>query len=225
MTDWGQPLVSVDVLALRRESGELLYATHERKLDPFAGRLALPGVLLLPGESLDAAARRAVSSKLGIATGAVREVVQFGAFDGTNRDPRGATISIGHLVLLGVRGDGLGVVDDRAGLGEAGGLGEALTWSRLGGEPLGLPFDHDRIASAAAAEVARRLWADWEFTLALFGDEFTSSEAIAITRQVAGRLPAPETNLSRWLKASGRVEKLGLRGRDTVWGRSAVLEE
>lgn len=200
MPNWEQPLVSVDVVAIRHVDGELRYAVHDRLLEPFAGRAALPGVLLLKGESLADAAKRAVTGKLGIPEAGIAAITQFGAFDGTNRDPRGATISLGHIAVL-QPGTGDGDAD----------------WTPLGGASIGLPFDHDLIAAAAASEVARRLWTDWELTRALLGDPFTTSEAIAITRQVGGRLPAPETNLSRWLKAREGVIKVGLRGRDTVW--------
>ena len=200
MTRWEQPLVSVDVVALRHVDGDIQFATHRRALDPFADWHALPGVLLLAGESLDAAARRAVAEKLVVADpDAIRVVTQFGAFDGTNRDPRGATISIGHLVALepATRSD--------------------ATWEALADGASGLPFDHDAIVRAAVEEVARRLWSDWGFTRSLLGEEWTTGIAIAVTRRVGGRLPAPETNLSRWFKSSGLVERAGLRGRDSVW--------
>ena len=46
---WQQPLVSVDVVALSWRDEQLRFALHERPNEPFAGRSALPGVLLLPG--------------------------------------------------------------------------------------------------------------------------------------------------------------------------------
>ena len=52
---WQQPLVSVDVVALSWSDDVLRFALHERQNEPFAGAAALPGVLLLPGETLVAA--------------------------------------------------------------------------------------------------------------------------------------------------------------------------
>lgn len=198
MTDWAQPLVSVDVVAVRHDGGVLSYATGKRQFDPFAGRAALPGVLLATGESLAEAAARAVASKLDLPAETIRYVAQFGAFDGTNRDPRGATISIGHLCAM-TSTDG------------------SATWVPIDVDPQGLPFDHDAIVAAAVAEVALRLWADMVFTRAIIGPTFTSGEALAVTRQVGGRLPAAEKNIARWLRDNDHAESIGMKGRDSVW--------
>jgi ADP-ribose pyrophosphatase YjhB (NUDIX family) len=198
MSEWDQPLVSVDVVAVRRDAGMLSFALCERKLEPFAGRSALPGVLLLTGEGLADAAKRAVVTKLELPTRSIRHITQFGAFDGTNRDPRGATISIGHLCA----------VDAFAG---------SATWTPIDAPPSGLPFDHDAIVAASAAEISRRLWVDMTFTQAVIGPEFTTSVILAITRQARARLPDTAKNMARWLRSNHHAESTGLRGRDTVW--------
>jgi ADP-ribose pyrophosphatase YjhB (NUDIX family) len=83
-------LVSVDVLAVRMADAEVRFATIERAADPYAGWDALPGVLLLEGERLAEAGRRALVSKAGLAPTAIGQLV---VFDEPNRDPRGATLS------------------------------------------------------------------------------------------------------------------------------------
>ncbi|QIK63334.1 NUDIX hydrolase [Leucobacter viscericola] len=198
MTEWKQPLVSVDVVAVRRDAGVLSFATCERQFEPFVGRAALPGVLLLTGEGLSEAAERAVVTKLELPAGSIRHVTQFGAFDGTNRDPRGATISIGHICA----------VESLAG---------SATWTPLDAAAGGLPFDHDTIVASAVAEISRRLWADMPFTRAIIGPEFTTSEILTVTRQTGARLPDTAKNMARWLRSNDHAESTGLRGRDTVW--------
>ena len=197
MTTWEQPLLSVDVLALQVQDGAARFATHERLFEPFAGSQALPGVLLLTGESLDAAAHRAATQKLG-AEPTDAMAWQFGAFDGTNRDPRGATISIGHLM----------VIADATEL--------TVEWHEAGAEHPALPFDHNSLVTEGIAAAAGRLWRDMHFTRSLIDTPFTTGQTLAITRQLGGQLPARDTNMGRWLAANG-AEKTGMRGRDTVW--------
>lgn len=193
-----QPLVSVDVVAVRWGGGALHYAINRRLFEPFLGELALPGVLLLPGESLRDAACRAVTVKLGIPATDIRSMAQFGAFDETNRDPRGATIAIGHLAVISADVDG------------------AATWVDFTAAPVTLPFDHNTMVAAAREALAGRLWIDWTLTRALLGEEFTTGQAIALSTLLE-HLPDRSTNLARWLVATGRVEKAGMHGRDTVW--------
>lgn len=197
MTNWKQPLLSVDVLALRVREGAAHFATHERLFEPFSGHQALPGVLLLSGESLEEAAHRAASEKLGAVPSNAR-LWQFGAFDGTARDPRGATISVAHLMVIS----------------EATEL--TVNWHEIGADQPDLPFDHNLLVSRGIATTADRLWRDMSLTRALVTAPFTTSQVLAITKQLGGQLPARDTNMGRWLAANG-AEKTGMRGRDTVW--------
>ena len=100
-------LVSVDVLAVRLADGQVRYATVERAAEPFLGRPALPGVLLLEGERLATAGERALRDKAGLAATAIGQLV---VFDEPSRDPRGATLSAALWAVV-----------------PAGG-GEAVTW-------------------------------------------------------------------------------------------------
>lgn len=197
MTTWEQPLLSVDVLAMQVQDGSVRFATHERLFDPYGGRQALAGVLLLTGESLDVAAHRAASHKLG-AKPADARAWQFGAFDGTNRDPRGATISIGHLMVI-ADADEL-----------------TVEWHEAGSKHPELPFDHNVLVTQGIAAAADRLWRDMAFTRTLITAPFTTGQSLSITRQLGGQLPSRDTNMGRWLGANG-AEKIGMRGRDTVW--------
>ncbi|TDP92401.1 ADP-ribose pyrophosphatase YjhB (NUDIX family) [Leucobacter luti] len=200
MTTWKQPLISVDVFAVRNVAGRAQYATHERLLPPFAGEQALPGVLLLSGESLIEAAERALSAKLDF-HGGVRRTHQFGAFDGTNRDPRGATISIGHIVVLEPD-----LVDESPG-----------SWHDAAEMVSPLPFDHELLVREALSDIRRRMWADMEFTRALIGDSFTTGEALALSKQLGATLPERESNLARWLRTRGGAHHEGAATKFTRW--------
>ncbi len=197
MTDWQQPLLSVDVVAVKWDGEALQFALHDRPNEPFAGRSALPGVLLLPGEALVDAVHRAVAVKIGAAEASIIQVTQVGAFDGTNRDPRGATISIAHLA----------VIEHDASKLESG------QWAA---DATGLPFDHDAIVGSAIDELGLRLWSDWPLTRAILGEEFTTKSALALSHRLDA-LPNRASNVARWLEATGRVERIGQTGRATVW--------
>ncbi len=195
--DRRQPLVSVDMVALRWDGERLEFALHERQHEPFVGRSALPGVLLLPGEFLADAVHRAAATKLGLTDLAIAHASQVGAFDGTNRDPRGATISIAYLAVVDIERSDL----------------ELGRWE-VSAEAL--PFDHDTIVSAAIASLGLRLWKDWPLTRALLGAVFTTKSALALSHRLDA-LPNRASNIARWLEASGQVERVGQSGRAALW--------
>jgi len=67
------------------ERHRLLVLLVERTHDPFARWWGLPGTLLRQGESLEAAARRALAAKIGVENLYLEQLYTFG---GPDRDPR-----------------------------------------------------------------------------------------------------------------------------------------
>jgi 8-oxo-dGTP diphosphatase len=191
--------VSVDVLALRydRTARQVRLGLHVRTVDPFAGRPALPGVLLLRGERIRDAAARALA-KVDLQA---RGSGQLVTFDEPNRDPRGPTLSIATWAVVGEPGAALWVPADR---------------------PPALAFDHDRIVADCRPLLARLLWRDPAFTRLLTGDQFTATDAIAVHCALTGA-PPDRGNLNRTLAGlpgltpTDRTASAG-RGRpSTVW--------
>src|SRR5919198_3784178 len=78
----------------------------------FAGKWALPGVLVRAEETFDAAARRALRTKAGL-DAADWSLDQLGTFGDPGRDTRGRVVSVAHVALVGsddlelVRGSGI----------------------------------------------------------------------------------------------------------------------
>src|SRR3954451_24510561 len=67
--------------------------------DPaFAGKWALPGVLVRADETFDAAARRALRTKAGL-DAANWYLEQLGTFGEPKRDSRGRVVSVAHVAL------------------------------------------------------------------------------------------------------------------------------
>jgi 8-oxo-dGTP diphosphatase len=180
-----QPLIAIDVVPVSFTTTDgLRVATARRAYDPYAGREALPGVLLHAAERLADGARRALRTKTGIAPAAVRHLAQVGAFDGPSRDPRETAISIAFLAVVGPGVDG----------------GTAV-WRAAVGADQGLPFDHDAIVRAAVDQVRTRLWRDVPLTRALLGDVFPTSAAAALHAALHGSAP-DAGNLNRALRTN-----------------------
>ncbi|TQC49419.1 NUDIX hydrolase [Rhodococcus sp. WS4] len=207
-----QSSVSVDVVALRfgnPEPGSLRYGVAPRRWEPYTGQTALPGVLLGAGERLETAARRAVTTKLGLPDDAILAAGQLAVFDEPSRDPRGPTLSIAMWAVI-TPDD---ITTDPA---------AATLWRGFdeGGD---LAFDHDRIVAAARRILATSLlWRNTTFTRALLGAEFPATHAVAVTTALAGSRP-DQGNLNRTLKAIPGLERTDERVRVQATGRPAVV--
>jgi 8-oxo-dGTP diphosphatase len=187
-----QPLISIDVVPLRlnRATRQVEVVLVRRAFEPSAGRLALPGVLLLSGELLDDAVHRALRDKAGIMREHVRAIGDVGVFDTPGRDPRGPTLSITKYVIVGDKFE----------------PGEGVTFVALT-NATGLPFDHDTIVKRAAGAVHDKLWVDRRTTEALIGQQFTTSDAANAQDALAVAMepavpPVNRINLFKSLKRS-----------------------
>ncbi|ROS68996.1 ADP-ribose pyrophosphatase YjhB (NUDIX family) [Curtobacterium sp. PhB172] len=187
-----QPLIAIDVVPVSFVTTDgLRVATARRAYAPYAGQEALPGVLLDGTEILADGARRALRSKVGVGSTAVRHLAQVGAFDGPDRDPRSSAISIAFLAVI-----------DPAAHADA-------TWHDVGTLPLGLPFDHDRIVASALERARVLLWSDLTFTRALLGDPFTTADAARLRIALTGTTPDPG-NLNRTLRTNTALARVDL---------------
>lgn len=184
-------MVSVDVVALRVGTlGRALnVAAAPRQWEPFAGQLALPGVLLGRGERLAAAATRALTTKLGVAVEGVRGLGQLVTFDEPNRDPRGPTLSLAMWAVLDSAAEAAQEVD----------------WFPFGDAP-NLAFDHNRILDDSRLLLAAKLWKDLAFTRALTGEVFTATRAVELAEALHGG-PVHRANLNRVLASTPGLER------------------
>ncbi|MBF6297436.1 NUDIX hydrolase [Nocardia amamiensis] len=199
-----QSVVSVDVVAVRfwDEDGAVRIGIAPRAVEPYAGELALPGVLLARGERLAAAARRAVCVKLGVPDAAVGAVGQLITFDEPNRDPRGPTLSIAMWAVVGPH------------------EGPAR-WVEFDEIPE-LAFDHNRITEVARRVLTRLLWKDLTFTRALLGEEFPATRAVEAATALSGARP-DAANLNRTLAAIPGLARTAERRRVKATGRPAAV--
>lgn len=95
------PILAVDVVVFRIHQKRLEALLHRRKEDPYQGVFALPGVAVRVDETLEKAAQRALSEKIGWPEDLLKlaYLEQLAAFDAVFRDPRGRTVSVTYLGL------------------------------------------------------------------------------------------------------------------------------
>ncbi|MDR7080793.1 ADP-ribose pyrophosphatase YjhB (NUDIX family) [Arthrobacter ginsengisoli] len=202
-----QPLVSIDTVALVLRDGHWSVILGIREFEPYAGQAALPGVLLRPMERLEEAALRALSTKVNVAEESVLFLMNTGAFDNPDRDPRGPTLSIAHVAVIDPEGEPEGVVH------------HLLTGN------VELPFDHSAIVMSAAKAVLDALWINEPLTRALLGEKFSTADVARLMRElsVAALEGEPDTsNLGRELARKPCLAKAGAPAAPVGKGRPAA---
>ena len=139
------PAVTVDVVVIAWRQAEPQVLLVKRKNAPFKERWALPGGFVEPYEPLEAAARRELWEETGIKPAHMEQLHTFGD---PGRDPRGWTISVVYLALVGP-GEADAMHPQAA--SDAGQVG----WFDLLETPP-LAFDHAEILACAAGQVTEK---------------------------------------------------------------------
>ena len=199
--------VTVDVVVLIIDEGELRALMVRRGGPPYQGRWALPGGFVEVDEDLETAARRELVEETGVSADEVR-IEQLATYGAPKRDPRGRTLSVAWLAILPASSDP-----------QAGSDASHAAWKAVD-TLLGrtrLAFDHKRILSEAVERTRAKL----EYTnlaTAFLGEEFT----IAQLRQVyeviwghpldAGNFHRKVTRTEGFVEPTGRRQNVG-RGR------------
>lgn len=187
-----RPSLAVDLVITSVDAeGRLMLLLVRRDEHPFRGAWSLPGSFVREGESVSAAAARALREKTGL-DGVVLEEIR--TFSEPDRDPRTWVVSVAHLAL--VPSDLLERVHPRVS------SGEARFWEVLPGRdaqsfalrsrvdaasgPIALAFDHDEIVAAGLALLRRRVETS-TMAFGLLPKKFTLPEAQKIVEAIVGR--------------------------------------
>ncbi|MGV8083808.1 MAG: NUDIX domain-containing protein [Coriobacteriia bacterium] len=212
-----RPSVAVDVVLLTVADGVLRVLLVEREEPPQQGRWALPGTFVHMDESLEDAARRALSAKAHVGEGVFLE--QLYTFGAPDRDPRTRVISVTYYAL--VDAERLGSADLRRirvpWEGETGGPVEVVSRE---GQPLPLAFDHAEILGLAVKRIRGKL--DYSpIGFQLLPECFTLRRLQDVHETILGR-PLNKDSFRRRMLASGQLEATGER-EDDVEHRPAEL--
>ncbi len=206
--------VAVDV-ALVSAFGDALYTLAvDRAEHPFKGMAALPGVFVGKGESLHAAAARALEAKAGLAGVFLEQLYTFGD---PGRDPRMRIVSVAYYALVPrARFD-----EARAAPGVSV-LRIAVPWDGETGGPVQvqgedgrtcpLAFDHAEILGMAV----KRLRGKLDYTpigFQLLPERFTLLELQRVHETVLGH-PLNKDSFRRRMLASGLLEATGQSEKD-----------
>ncbi|MET8054552.1 NUDIX domain-containing protein [Streptosporangium sp. NPDC005286] len=189
--------VTVDVVALTIRGGGLRVLLIRRGEQPHAGRWALPGGFIRPGEDLPQAAARELAEETGLSgLGDRVHIEQLASYGTPDRDPRMRVVSISYLAFAP------DLPDPRAGTDAA-----DAAWQPVGKLPE-LAFDHDRIL-AHGLERARGKLEYTPLATSFAGETFTISELRGVYETVWG-VPLHAGNFHRKiLSVPGFVESTG----------------
>lgn len=92
-----QMRVAVDIVIFTVQAGVLHVLLVKRRIDPFKGKLAIPGGFVLENESLEEAALRELEEESGVRNVYLEQLYSFGE---PKRDPRGRIISVAYFALI-----------------------------------------------------------------------------------------------------------------------------
>lgn len=90
--------VTVDVVVLTIRDDQLQVLLVERGIEPFRGRLALPGGFIRDDEDAEPAARRELAEETSL-DGAGLYLEQLRTYAAPHRDPRGRVVTIAYLAI------------------------------------------------------------------------------------------------------------------------------
>jgi len=188
-----RPMFMVDAVVFTVRGRRLEVLLIERKHEPFAGHLALPGGFVDEHEPLSAAVARELAEETGLEGVALEQFRTFGA---PGRDPRGWSISAAFLALVDASRHAPKADDDAA----------RVDWFPVA--TLGpLAFDHSDIVETATARL-RELACYAAVGAQLLPDTFTLGEIADVHAAIRdGAVDAPA--LEQFLCSRGIVECVG----------------
>ena len=189
-----RPLLTVDIVVLSQLQGRLHLLLIQRREPPFEGLWALPGGYVEPTESLAQAAVRELKEETGVPVDA-EKLLQIGAFADPERDPRGFTVSVAFVALVGL-GVPLTAGDDAA----------LAQWFPVQALPE-LAFDHRDIVARARERLIDSVQSS-PFVLELFSRPFRSADARRLYAELLGKDIKPRA-FKAWLRRREVVERVG----------------
>jgi 8-oxo-dGTP diphosphatase len=146
LNDYPPVAVTVDLVALTIRDDELCALVVRRGQAPYAGRWALPGGFVRPGEDLDEAGARELMEETGVPVDRLH-LEQLASYGAPQRDPRMRVITVAYL----------GLAPDRP-LPAAGGDAAGARWAPVSElMTTRLAFDHREILADGVERARAKL--------------------------------------------------------------------
>lgn len=216
------PSLAVDVALVTADQGQLQCVLIERREHPDLGKWSLPGGFVRMDESLDQAAVRVLSSKVGIENVFVEQLYTFGEPD---RDPRTRVVTVAYYALVNPgplqslrQRDGVTLASLQADPKLAAAKVAKVRNDR--GKRLPLAFDHDQILGLVVQRLRGKLdYAAIGFEL--LPERFTLRQLQAIHETILNR-KLNKDSFRRRMLAGGLIKSTGEAEQD-VGHRPAEL--
>jgi 8-oxo-dGTP diphosphatase len=192
---WEHPSVTVDVVILSLQEGDLKVLLIKRRNWPYEGYWAIPGGFVEMRESLDEAARRELEEETGLRNLYMEQLYTFGD---PERDPRTRVITVAYLALVDYRQLDPHAADDAGDVG----------WFSMYDLPR-LGFDHAKILDTTL----KRLRGKLEYTTIGFQflpATFTLSELQQVYQAILGKeRKLDKRNFRKKIVSTGILESTG----------------
>ncbi|MGI9240488.1 MAG: NUDIX hydrolase [Verrucomicrobiales bacterium] len=141
--EYPRPALTVDCVIFGLDDDELKVLLIKRGNEPFLGSWAIPGGFVIPGESLDEAARRELREETGLKNVYLEQLYTFGE---PGRDPREHVVSVAYFALTNLSEHRVQADTDAS----------EAAWFSIHDVPE-LAFDHDSILELALGRLRGKL--------------------------------------------------------------------
>lgn len=189
--EYPRPALTVDCVVLGLDEEDLKILLIQRDSRPFAGRWALPGGFVDPGETPEQSARRELREETGLSNIFLEQLFTFGK---PRRDPRGWVVSVAHYALVNIAKHPVQAADDARGAG----------WFSVSRPPR-LAFDHAEILRTALERLRGKVrWQPIGFEL--LPRKFTLSQLQGLYETILG-VPLDKRNFRRRALRLGVLEE------------------
>ena len=189
--------MAVDVVVLTIENREILALLVKVKTGPAAGRWAFPGGLVALQESLEAAARRELAEKAGVADIFLEQLFTFGDID---RNPIHRVVSAAYFALVPHERTHLRTGAKYAGIG----------WFPVKRLPR-LAYDHNRVAETSLQRLRSKL-SYTNIAWSLLPESFTIAELQEVYEVILDR-PLDRRNFRKKVLDLGLIKPIASKRR------------
>jgi len=186
--------LAVDAVVFGYTRQQLQLLLIQRNIAPFQGEWAIPGGLVLPEESLEAAVERELLEETGAGINYLEQLYTFG---NPERDPRNRVVSVAYFALVNPNQFQLSAATDA----------NEARWFPCSGLPK-LAFDHTQIVEYALQRLRNKLTYE-PIGLNLLDPDFRFSDLEKLYESILGR-PIDRRNFRKKFMSFGILNEVAV---------------